>query len=450
MFFKYQYKCFKFVRPLLAGVLWFSASLAHAEVKELDHIVAIVNNDVIMQSQLKQSMAEARALIARRQGSVPDDATLRKQVLDQLILENIQLQMAHKADLTISKDDLDQAMQSIAQRNNMSLNQFRQVLAKQGLTFDQARDQIRRRMLIQRVRDAMVLHRVQVSDQEVKNFMNSDLGRLHLSDDYHLAQIYIPIRDESSPQSIQQAQAKAEQIYEKASQGADFAKLAIANSADENAFNGGEIGWRKSAELPAPFDRIVPELSPGQVTKPVHGPGGFIIVKVLDKHGASDVVEDEVHVRHILLRPSKVRSEEEAKRLIDRIYERLQNGEDFATLAKNFSEDPSSAMKGGDLGWLPPQATVPEFRKMMETTPAGEITKPFRTAFGWHIMQVLERRSTDKSAQARELEAKNLLRNHKAEERLQSWLREIRANAYVEIKDQPNQTGPDAGTGASN
>lgn len=426
---------FKLARPLLTGALWLTTTLAHAEVQELDRIVAIVNNDVIMQSQLNQGVQEAQQLIAKRQGSAPDADTLRKQVLDQLILESIQLQMAQKADLKIDDDDLNQAMQSIAQRNNLTLDQFRQALARQGLSFDQARDQIRRRMLISRVRDAMVLRRVQVSDQELQNFMNSDLGRLHLSDDYHLAQVVIPVRDETSKAAIQQAENQARQIYQQARDGADFAKLAIAHSADENAFNGGEIGWRKAAELPAPFDHIIPELSPGQVTEPVRGPGGFIIVKVLGKRGANDVVQDEVHVRHILIRPSQVRSEQETKRLIDRIYQRIQNGEDFATLAKNFSEDPSSALNGGDLNWIPPQATVPEFRQVMQHIPEGEVSKPFRSAFGWHILQVLGRRSTDKSSEARRLEATNLLRNHKAEEKLQAWLREIRADAYVEIKN---------------
>lgn len=410
------------------------SSLAHAQVQPLDRVVAIVDNDVVMQSQLDQRVREVQQTIARREGGAPDPAALRSQVLDRLIVENIQLQLGARAGIRISDDELNQAMETIAQRNNMTLDQFRGAVARDGLSYEQAREQVRREMIISRVRQRQVGERIQVSDQELQNFMASDLGRMHLSDDYRLANILIPVPDGASTANIQEAEARAQQVYRQLQQGADFGQLAIANSAGENAFDGGEIGWRKAAQLPAPFDNMVGSMSVGDVTQPVRTPGGFIMIKVLEKRGAGNQVRDEVHVRHILIKPSEIRSEQETQKLIERLYQRIQNGEDFATLAKSFSEDPGSALNGGDLNWVDPSNLVPEFRQVMEQTPQGQLSRPFQTQFGWHILEVLGRRATDASDDARRQQALTLLRNRKYDEELQNWLGRIRDEAYVEIK----------------
>lgn len=316
----------------------------------------------------------------------------------------------------------------------MSVDQFRSALARDGLSYQDARDQVRREMVISRVRQRRVAERIQVTDQEVQNFLASDLGKLQLSEEFHLANILIPVPDGSSPDTIQAAERQARDLYQQLRQGADFAQLAISRSAGETALEGGEIGWRKAAQLPPPFDAMISALSPGEVTEPVRTPSGFMILKLLDKRGGSSQVRDEVHVRHILLKPSEIRSEADTKRLAERLYERIQSGEDFAELAKNFSEDPGSALNGGDLNWIDPNALVPEFREVMENTPAGKLSRPFKSPYGWHVLEVLGRRATDSSDQMREQQAINVLRNRKYDEELQAWLRQIRDEAYVETK----------------
>ncbi|MCY1410015.1 Chaperone SurA [compost metagenome] len=210
--------------------------------------------------------------------------------------------------------------------------------------------------------------------------------------------------------------------------------MAMARSASETALEGGDMGWRKAAQLPPPFDRQLSVMSVGDVTQPVRTPGGFIIVKLLEKRGGGTLVRDEVHVRHILIKPSEIRSEAATEQLAEKLYERIQAGEDFAELAKSYSEDPGSALNGGDLNWIDPNALVPEFREVMANTPQGKLSKPFKSPFGWHVLEVLGRRATDSTSQAREQQAMTVLRNRKYDEELQTWLRQIRDEAYVEIK----------------
>jgi peptidyl-prolyl cis-trans isomerase SurA len=257
---------------------------------------------------------------------------------------------------------------------------------------------------------------------------------MQLSAEFRLANILIPVPDGASSSAIQAAERQALDIYRQLQQGADFGQLAIANSASETALEGGEMGWRKAGQLPQPFDAMISALSVGQVTEPLRTPGGFIMLKLLEKRGGDSQVRDEVNVRHILIKPSEIRSEADAQRLAERLYQRIKAGEDFSELAKNFSEDPGSALNGGVLSWIDPNALVPEFRSMMEQTPAGELSKPFKSPFGWHVLEVLGRRATDSSVQFREQQAANLLRNRKYEEELQAWLRQIRDEAYVETK----------------
>ncbi|WP_445262587.1 peptidylprolyl isomerase [Pseudomonas sp. EA_105y_Pfl2_R69] len=421
------------MRPLLLGALFLGAAV-QAEVQPLNRVVAIVDNDVVMQSQLDTRLREVQKTIAQRGAALPPEHVLSQQVLERLIIENIQLQIGERSGIRITDEELNQAIGTIAQRNGMSLDQFRAALTSDGLSYADARDQVRREMIISRVRQRRVAERIQVTDQEVQNFLASDLGKMQLSEEFRLANILIPVSEGASSQDIQAAERQARELYQQLQQGADFAQLAIARSASETALEGGEMGWRKAGQLPPPFDTMLTSLSVGEVTEPMRTPGGFILLKVLDKRGGDSQVRDEVNVRHILIKPSEIRSEAETKRLIERLYQRILAGEDFSELAKSFSEDPGSALNGGVLNWIDPNALVPEFREVMNSTPAGELSKPFQSPFGWHVLEVMGRRATDTSEQYREQQALNLLRNRKYDEELQVWLRQIRDEAYVESK----------------
>lgn len=421
------------LRPAMLGAL-LAAGSAHAQLQQLDRVVAIVDNDVIMQSQLDQRMAVIEQDLAKRGGPQPPRDVLQKQVLDRLILDNLQLQMGERTGIRVTDEELNDAIGTIAQRNNMSVAQFRAALAHDGLSYEETRNQVRDQIIVSRVRQRRVADRIQVSEQEVKNFLASDLGKAQLSEEYHLANITIPVPQNANSQQIQQAAQQAQDTYQQIKQGADFGQLALARSAADNALDRGDMGWRQAAQLPPPFDRLLASMQPGDITQPVRAPGGFIIVKLVETRGNSAEVRDEVHVRHILIKPSEIRSAAETKVLIDRIYQRLQDGEDFASLAKSFSEDPGSALNGGDMGWVDPSSVVPEFRNVMAQTTTEEISRPFESKFGWHILQVLGRRATDMTQQAREQQALNILRGRKYDEELQNWLRQIRDEAYVEIK----------------
>lgn len=423
------------LRPLLLGALLFSTAVG-AQVRPLDRVAAIVDGDIIMQSQLEARLREVQQTIARRGAALPPEHVLTQQVLERLIIENIQLQIGERSGIRIGDAELNEAMASIAQRNGLSLEQFRAALARDGLSYEEARDQVRREMIVSRVRQRRVAERIQVSDQEVKNFLASDLGKLQMSEDLRLASLLVPLPEGASASAIQAAERQARDLYEQLRRGADFAQLAMARSADENALEGGDMGWRKAAQLPPPLDSMVSALKVGEVSEPLRTPGGFLLLKLLDRRGGEGepMLRQETHVRHILIKPSEIRSLEDSRKLAERLYQRIRAGEDFATLARQFSEDPGSALNGGDMNWIDPNALVPEFRQVMAETPVGTLSRPFRSPFGWHILEVLGHRAVDGSEQFREQQALNALRGRKYDEELQTWLRQIRDEAYVEIK----------------
>ncbi|MGE8328931.1 MULTISPECIES: peptidylprolyl isomerase [Pseudomonas] len=422
------------LRPLMLGAVMLSGAV-HAAVQPLDSVVAIVDNDVVMKSQLDQRVREVEQTIAKRGGGTPPPGALDQQVLERLIVENLQLQIGERSGIRITDEELNQAIATIAQRNGMSLDQFRAALARDGLSFEDAREQVKREMIISRVRQRRVAERIQVSEQEVKNFLASDLGKMQMSEEYRLANILIPTPDGANSQAIQAAAGRVGDIYQQLKQGKDFGQMAIEHSASENALEGGEMGWRKAAQLPPEFAKLLSSMAVGDISQPLRIPSGFLIIKLEEKRGGSEsVLRDEVHVRHILIKPSEIRSEAATEQLAEKLYDRIQNGEDFATLAKSFSEDPGSALNGGDLNWVDPNSLVPEFREQMADAQQGQVTKPFRTQYGWHVLEVLGRRATDSTEQAREQQALTVLRNRKYDEELQTWLRQIRDEAYVEIK----------------
>ncbi|HKM26679.1 MAG TPA: peptidylprolyl isomerase [Thiopseudomonas sp.] len=425
------------IKPLSALVLVSTmlAGTVHAAEQKLDRIAAIVDNDVVMLSQYQTRLKEVQQTLSKRGVEVPPDDVLRQQVMERLIIDAIQLQIAERSGIRVSDEELSASLATIAERNGLTQKEFEQALAADGLSLEDAREQIRNEMIISRVRQYRVTERVQVTDQEVQNFLASDLGKMQLAEEYELANILVPVPDGATSAELDQAQKTVATIVQKLKNGGDFSQLAISYSASENALEGGDMGWRRAAQLPPPFDRLVGEMSIGQVTEPTRTAGGIIMLKLLDKRGDQVMYRDEVHVRHILLTPSEIRSPEATQKLANRLYERLRSGEDFAALAKQFSEDPGSALNGGDMNWVDPSSVVPEFREEMARTAIGQLSKPFASQFGWHVLQVLDRRSTDSSAQMREQQALNLLRNRKYDEELQTWLGQIRDEAYVEIKD---------------
>ena len=425
------------IKPLSALVLASSmlVGTANAAEQQLDRVAAIVDNDVVMLSQYQTRLKEVQQTISKRGVEIPPEDVLRQQVMERLIIDAIQLQMAERSGIRISDEELSASMATIAERNGLTQQEFEQALAADGLSLKDAQEQIRQEMTISRVRQYRVAERIQVTDQEVQNFLASDLLKMQLAEEYNLANILIPVPDGANNEELTKAENDVEKIVKQLEQGADFTQLAIRYSASENALEGGEMGWRKAAQLPPPFDRLLASMSIGQVTQPTRTAGGIIMLKLLDKRGGEVVYRDETHARHILLKPNEIRSPEATQKLATRLYERLRNGEDFAELAKQFSEDPGSALNGGDLNWIDPSSLVPAFREEMARTAIGELSKPFESQFGWHVLQVLDRRSTDSSEQMREQQAINLLRNRKYDEELQTWLRQIRDEAYVEIKD---------------
>lgn len=424
----------KSLKTLCLGLLC-AAGLSYAAEQPLDRIVAIVDDGIIMHSQFEKRLQEVRKNISIRNAELPPEDMLRQQVIDRMILDELQLQIGERSGIRIADDELNESIASLAQRNQTTVPDFLNMLRQDGLSEADVREQIRNEIIINRVRQYRVAERVQVTEQEVRNFLNSTLGKMQLAEDYRLANILIPLSDSPSADEIAEVEQKVELVQKRLHEGVDFQQLAMSYSASENALEGGDMGWRKAGQLPPPFDTMVSQMSIGDVTEPLRTAGGIIILKLLDKQGTDNSMRDEVHVRHILLKPSEIRSPAATQQLAQRLYERINSGEDFAQLAKQYSEDPGSALQGGDLNWTDPQNLVPAFRSIMANTAIGELSKPFESQFGWHVLQVLDRRITDSSQELREQQALNLIHNRKYEEELQIWLREIRDEAYVEIKE---------------
>ena len=426
-------KVSKICIALLSAATIYSGALC-AQVKSLDSVVAIVDDDAIMQSQLNERIAQIKRSVAKSGGQLPAHDVLVKQVLDQLVLEDLQLHLAKRYGITVDNEELKNAVAEIAQRNGLTPPQFEQALKREGLTIADLAEQVRREITISRVRQQVIGEKIRISDQEVNNFLNSEMGRMQLSEEYDLGSILVPVRQGSSYADIQKAEAKAVSIYEQLKKGANFQQLAMASSGDDKALDGGNIGWRKAAQLPPPFDKLVDGMKVGDFTQPVATSGGLIILKVLNKRGGNSYLQDQISVRHILLKPSPLRSEADTQKLAERLYQRIEVGEDFTALAKKFSEDSGSAQRGGSLNWIDPNALVPEFRKEMDATPVGTYSKPFRSRYGWHILQVEGRRSKDNTTEYRKQQAMNILYDRKYQQELPIWLQQLRDEAYIEIK----------------
>ncbi|WP_323845661.1 peptidylprolyl isomerase [Microbulbifer magnicolonia] len=437
---------FTSMRGLLAllALCSLAAGTASAQVQTLDRVVAVVDDDVVMASELQQRMDTIVNQIRAQQVQAPPVDILRRQVLEQLIIERLQLQMASRAGVTVSEAELDQAIARVQQGAGVSPEEFRQRLEADGLTMKSFRQQIRQELLIRRVEQGSVNRRIQITEQDIDNFLRSKEGEFWKSPQYELGHILIPVSSSAPADEVTKAREKAQQLAQQIRGGADFRQLAIANSAGQNALSGGDLGWRKTVELPTLFADALEELKVGEVTEPFRSDAGFHLLKIHAQRGATEQVVEQTKVRHILVKPSAILSDDDAyNKLID-LREQIMKGADFGELARENSEDIGTMLSGGDLGWSMPGQFVPEFTQAMDNTPVGEVSMPFRSQFGWHILKVDGRRKQDMTDQYIRNQAANLLRNRRYEEELQNWRREIRDQAYVEIKLPETQEQPES------
>jgi len=405
----------------------------------LDKVVAIVDDDIVMQTELFLRVASITNSLTRQGTQVPAEKIMQQRVLDQLILESIQLQLAQKAGIRIGDAQLNTTLQNIASSNNMTLAQFEAQLMLEGDTYAGAREQIRRELILTQVQKREVDRRVRVTEQEIENFLSSKAGRAQSGVEYQIAHILIAIPEAATNATTAVAEQKANEILAKLKAGEDFQKTAVALSDGRQALDGGIIGWRKESELPSIAADIIPLLALKEPSKLIRTSSGFHIVTVLDKRSDSQKIIEQANVRHILISPSEIRTEAEAKEIISKLHARILGGDDFGPIAKSNSDDPVSAIDGGSLDWVGPGQMVPAFEQIMEQTKVGETSKPFRSQFGWHILQVTERRQQDVGDIIQTNQTKQVIYRRKFEEELASWLLEIKGEAFIEIKnDQTN------------
>lgn len=425
---------FLLLSRLLFGALTLAtATLAQAVPQTIDKIVAVVNDSVVLQSELDRQIKIAEGTLRERGISAPPADALRSQVLDRLILTRLQTQRAQDAGIRVDDRELNEVINNIAAQNKMTLSQFAEALKKDGIDFPSVREQVRDEMLISRVRQKEVSARVLVTEQDIDLYL-ANAGTENQSE-YKLAHILVAVPDGATPPVREAAHAKAEGLLKRLKAGEDFAQLAITNSDGQQALQGGELDWRKAANLPTAFAPVAPKLALNQVSDIIEAANGFNIIKLIGKRDAGErKTVDETKAQHILLMPNAIRDEDATRALSRDLYERLSKGEDFAALAKKYSDDPGSKNSGGDLGWQPPGVFAPEFQIRIDQLKLNEISSPFHTQFGWHIARVVERRTRDTTIESRRAAAKQAIQSRKEAEEYDSWLRRLREEAYVEYR----------------
>ena len=403
-----------------------------------DRIVAVVNDEVITLHELRSRLDFAVAQLQKQGTPLPPRSELERQMLDRLIMDKVQLQHARDNGMRIDDSQLEQALQRIAANNKMSLTKFRDALQKDGISFVKFREDIREEMTIARVREREVNDKIVISEGEIDNYLSGDLKGGDAGEEYEVAHILLRAPESASPEQIQTLKAKAEQVYERVKKGEDFSQLAATYSDAPDALKGGNLGARPLNRLPALFADVVVKLQDGEVGPLLRSPNGFHLVKLVAKRGGAALPPvEQTHVRHILIKVNEVVAEIEARHKLEGLYDRIKHGEDFAALAKLYSQD-GSASKGGDLGWIYPGDTVPDFERAMNALKPGELSQPIQSPFGFHLIEVLERRVQDVSADRQRAAARQILRERKMDEAYQDWLRQIRDRAYVELRLEEN------------
>ena len=401
-----------------------------AATEMVDQVVAIVDDDIIMASELRERVAALTETLQARGIELPPEETMIRETLDRLILESIQLQMGLRVGVRISDAQLNGAIQNIAAQNRMTLDQFRQALEERGQSYPAMREQVRREMIIQRVQAGNVNQRIQITPKEVDNFLGTEDGKKLTQAEYNLLHALLPLSPSASPEEEAAASAYVAQVLERIRSGQPFEEVIRSTN---GRFSGGDLGWRKTEDLPSLFSDEAPGLAKGSTSDPIRSDSGFHLIFMKDVRGSEAIVA-QTQVRHILVKPSEILTDEQARELVLSLRARIQAGEDFAELAREYSEDIGSAQEGGELGWTNPGQMVPEFEKAMQATAVGDISEPVRTTFGWHILEVEGRRDQDMTSEAIRTKATNYLHNRKYQEEQDARLQQIRDEAFVDIK----------------
>jgi peptidyl-prolyl cis-trans isomerase SurA len=410
-----------------------SAAL-ESDVGQIDRIVAVVDKDVITYGELRDRIQIVLSQLEKQGTQRPPQDVLEKQVLERLISDRLQLQLASQTGLRVDDSQLDKTMERIAEQNKLSISEFRAALENDGINYRKFREDMRNEIILARLREREVDNRVNVTEAEIDNLLTSQASRNEVRDEFDLSHILIRTPEESAPEELQKLKAKADEALKRLQEGEDFGQVSARFSDAPNALEGGKLGWKNDTQIPKLFVDSLKTLQAGQVTEVIRSPNGFHILKLNNRRGsASPMLVQQSNVRHILIKPSEVVSDADAQHRLEDIKERIENGGNFAELARQYSED-GTAAKGGELGWVNPGDTVPDFEKAMNALQPGQVSAPVRSPFGWHLIQVLERRSQDMSKESARLKARQEIRTRKADEAYQDWLRELRDRAYVEYR----------------
>ena len=425
-------------KRLLIGIVTVVASIAvpmsplYAAVT-LDRIVAIINDDVITEAQLNARLPLVKRQLAEQRVRVPPDAVLRKGVLDRMVLERLQLQLAAQAGLEVRAEAVERELQRLAAQNRLSPEQLMAEFEKEGLSVREVREQVRSQLLIQRLLEREIGDRVTVSDTEVQNFLARAQGKTEV--EYRLAHIVLAVPETATPAAIDAVKKRAETLHAALLGGADFEETAAAHSQDDKALEGGNLGWKKAGQLPSLFADAAADMAIGGISPVLRSANGFHILKLNDKRGSDEALPvQQMHVRHILVRPTELLSAAEARNKLEKLRRRIENGDDFAALARAHSDDTASSRDGGDLGWLNPGQTVREFESAAQSLALNVVSEPVRTPYGWHLIEVLDRRQQDLRDERNVAAARAQIHARKADERYEQWLRQLRDEAYVEYK----------------
>jgi peptidyl-prolyl cis-trans isomerase SurA len=422
-----------------ALVLTLPAAAQNLELSDsgvfLDGIAAVVNDGVVLKSELDEQTRVISARLREQSSTeLPPDGVLRPQVLERLIVTRIQMQRADQLGIRVADVQLNQALSRVAERNSIPFEQLPQALAAQGIDYSRYREEMRREMIIDQLTRRDVVARINVSPREIDRFLARQEEQKLENAEFNLSHILLSLPAAATPDEIDEVRDRIEDIRRRALDGEDFGRLAVAYSSGQDALEGGELGWRKGVELPSVVTGYMEGLEPGDVTEPIRSASGFHLFRLNEMRGIGPVMVDQHRTRHILLRPNEILDDQAVRQKLEDIHRRIEGGEDFAELAQLFSEDPVSKAQGGDLGWQSPGAFVPEFEAVAERLEPGEMSEPFQSPFGWHIVQMLERRVHDNTEEVRRNQAYLAIRDNKLEEETQLWLRQLRDEAYVDVR----------------
>lgn len=401
----------------------------------VDRIVAVVEDDVILESELNHKIENIKASLTQNNTPLPPEDILARQVLERMIIDKIQISLADRAGIRIDDETLRQAVQQIAARNKMTPEELRASLRQEGMDYNDFIEQVRNEIAVGRLRAGQINSQIKISDREIENWLQShDQGGGGGETEYLLGHILIATPQAAAPAEVQKARERADSLYEQLQKGLDFKQASVSASDSDKALTGGDLGWRKLSQIPSLFAELVPNMREGELKGPIRSPSGFHIIKLLGvKHGSGTSVT-KTHVRHILIKPNEVLTDEDARKKLVSLRERIEAGDDFAAVARGHSDDKGSAVNGGDLGFVLPGSLVPEFEEAMKSLDINQLSQPVQTQYGWHLIQVLERKQSDDSGELLRNQAREEIMKRRIEEETELWLRRIRDEAYVEIR----------------